>query len=782
MELFKVNGLCVSYPNEGNVALDGVELTVEEGDFLVICGASGSGKSTLLRQLKPSLSAQGTYQGDIQYKGRPLSQLSHASESQEIGFVCQHPDQQLVTDKVWHELAFGLERLGLPQDTIRRRVAEMASFFGMERWFHQDVCQLSGGQKQRLNLASVLVMNPSVLILDEPTSQLDPITASEFFALLGKINRELGITVILTEHRLEEVLALASQVAVMEHGNIIAQGDVVSVANQLKEKGHSLFSAMPTAMQLWASVENSLDCPLTVIQGRRWLEQLAETREFLPLPVQEKRDYEEPVLQGKELYFRYEKQGDDVVKGLDFTLNQGEIFAFLGGNGTGKTTALKLLSGLEQPQRGKVAVTGRVSLLPQNPQALFLANTVLADLETVRTGEMVAEMVACCQLGDLLHRHPYDLSGGEQQRVALAKVLLTQPEIVLLDEPTKGLDCQSKDQLGRLLQGLSHQGVSILVVSHDVEFCAQYAHRCGLFFDGDLVSQGTPREFFSDNFCYTTAANSMAKTIEPKAVTKRDVAAMLGGVLPETKVEPPRIERIKSGETVVPQESKKVGKSNLWFFLLLALPATLWFGMQKMENYYLVAIMVLFQCMLPFFLAFEGRKPKAREVVVVATLCGLAVLGRTAFFMLPQVKPVLAIVILSGIGLGGQTGFLVGALSMFASNMIFGQGPWTPFQMVAAGMIGLLAGWLFAGKKQPSKVLFSLYGFAATLLIYGGLLDPSYALYSGQSLSWGLIGTLYLAGFWMNLIHATATALFLWFAGRPVLNKLSRVKIKYGLG
>lgn len=781
MELYKVNQLDFSYPTGENLVLNGVNLVVESGDFLVICGQSGSGKSTLLRQLKPSLAVKGTSRGGISYKEQPLDQLSHVSESQEIGFVCQHPDQQLVTDKVWHELAFGLERLGLPQDIIRRRVAEMASFFGMEHWFHQDICQLSGGQKQRLNLASVLAMNPSVLILDEPTSQLDPITASEFFALLGKINRELGITIILTEHRLEEVLAMATQVAVMEQGVLIHQGDVKSVASKLKESGHGLFSAMPTPMQIWASVENDLDCPVTATQGRNWLEQVAKERELLPLVVTEVCEVSQPVLEGTDLHFRYDKHGSDVVKGFEFALRKGEIFAILGGNGAGKTTALKLLAGLEIPQRGKVKNLGRMALLPQNPQALFIGDTVLTDLESVGKGEKLVELITQCQLGDLLDRHPYDLSGGEQQCLALAKVLLTEPDILLLDEPTKGLDCQSKDQLGELLQQLCEQGVSVLMVSHDVEFSAQYTHRCGLFFDGSLVSQGTSRSFFSDNFCYTTVANRMAKIVEPQAVTKNDVVTILGGQLPKGQGKNDSEKSMKTSRPDVEKPPEKKGKSNLWFLLLLSLPATLWFGMNTIENYYLVAIMVLLQCMVPFFLAFEGRKPKAREVVVVATLCGLAVLGRTAFFMLPQVKPVLAIVIISGVALGGQTGFLVGALSMFASNMIFGQGPWTPFQMVAAGVIGLLAGWLFSRKKQPRIWAISFYGFVSTLVIYGGLLDPSYALYSGQSFSWQLVGTLYLSGLSMNLIHAVATALFLWFGGRPVLNKLNRVKVKYEL-
>ena len=268
METFTVRDLTFFYPEQERPALDGVTLTVRRGEFLVLCGPSGCGKSTLLRQLKSVLTPHGSRQGEILFEGTPLEQLDQRSQSEKIGFVLQSPENQVVTDKVWHELAFGLESLGYDTPVIRRRVAEMASFFGIQTWFHKNVSDLSGGQKQLLNLASVMAMQPSVLILDEPTSQLDPIAASDFLAVLGRINRELGTTVILTEHRLEDAFPLASRAAVLDGGRLLCTGAPGEVGPALKGAGHGMFLAMPTAMRVWAAVESAAPCPVTVREGR----------------------------------------------------------------------------------------------------------------------------------------------------------------------------------------------------------------------------------------------------------------------------------------------------------------------------------------------------------------------------------------------------------------------------------------------------------------------------------------------------------------------------------
>ena len=540
--MLKTEHFCFAYPEQPRSALQDVSLELQQGEFVVLCGPSGCGKTTLLRQFKSTMAPHGRRSGSILFDGEPLESLDQRAQTTRIGFVQQNPENQVVTDKVWHELAFGLESLGYDTPTIRRRVAEMASFFGIQTWFYKNVTELSGGQKQLLNLASIMVMQPELLILDEPTSQLDPIAAGEFLSTVGKINRELGTTILLTEHRLEEAFPLASRVVVMDKGVILSEGTPQQVGLSLKDKGHSMFLAMPTAMRVWAAVENSAPCPVTVREGRDWLADFAAAHplsELSPEPV-----YacdEEKVIEAEGLWFKYEKDLPDVVKGLSLTVRKGEFLALLGGNGTGKTTSLKLLAGLLTPYRGTVRTSGAVGVLPQNPQTMFVKKTVREDLlellpkKDPQREEKAAHVTALCRLEELLDRHPYDLSGGEQQRAALAKVLLLNPDVLLMDEPTKGLDAEFKQLFAEILQTLLRRGVTIVMVSHDVEFCARYARRCALFFDGNIVAEGTPRPFFSGNSFYTTSANRMARSLLPAAVTAEDVISACGGKLPDRK-------------------------------------------------------------------------------------------------------------------------------------------------------------------------------------------------------------------------------------------------------
>ena len=513
MELYRVESLTFTYPGQFAPALRDVSLTLCAGEFVTLCGLSGSGKSTLLRQLKTALAPNGVRSGAVLFDGRPLSDVSQREQAERIGFVQQSPENQIVTDKVWHELAFGPESLGYDTPTIRRRVAEMAGFFGMESWFHREAAALSGGQKQLLNLAAVLTLQPDVLILDEPTAQLDPIAAADFLAALARVNRELGTTVLLSEQRLEEALPLSDRAVVLDGGAVLADGAPRAVGAQLRTAGHELFRAMPAAMRVWAAVENSFPCPVSVREGRDWLADFAASHplkslpeRLLPAPSQE------TVVTVSDAWFRYTPDAPDVLRGLELTVRRGELFAILGGNGAGKSTTLRLLAGLQKPYRGEVRVTGKTALLPQEVQTLFAKKTVREDLAEVTSDEaMLAYVTALCRLDALLDRHPYDLSGGEQQRAALAKILLTRPDILLLDEPTRGLDAAFKAELAELLHDLLAQGVTVVLVSHDVEFCAAYAQRCALFFDGSIASDGAPREFFALNRFYTTAANRMAR-------------------------------------------------------------------------------------------------------------------------------------------------------------------------------------------------------------------------------------------------------------------------------
>ena len=878
MESYSFKSVNFTYPEGEKKALRDVTFAVRQGEFLILCGPSGCGKSTLLRHLKSCLTPHGMFSGEINYHGTPLSEISQKEQAQQIGFVMQSPENQVVTDKVWHELAFGLESLGYDTPTIRRRVAEIAAFFGIENWFYKNVTELSGGQKQLLSLASVMAMQPDVLILDEPTAQLDPIAAADFLALLGKINRELGTTIILTEHRLEEAFPFATRVIVMEQGAVICDGKPEDVGLQLKDKDSGMFLAMPTAMRVWAAVKTDLSCPVTVRDGSNFLSERSKEKSLLPLVKKSPKTYEDLcALECDNLWFRYEKDSPDVVKGFSLQLKKGEFYAILGGNGAGKTTTLKVISGLQDPYRGSVKVAGKLGYLTQNPQTMFVKRTVREDLYEVFSGqkqpkelqdEAVANVVQLCGLREFLDRHPYDISGGEQQRTALAKVLLTNPDVLLLDEPTKGFDAEFKVAFSLILQRLLAKGVTILMVSHDVPFCAEYAHRCGMFFDGSIVAEDTPREFFSGNSFYTTPANRMARHLIPKAVTVSDVIACCDGTLP-AEPEISAAEALPSPkETAVNFQPKPLplwrkvlaalslavglavffyatgntdlsklisaegisalGESQMALYLILIvamgvflaaigrksppsailqtpvhqrklskrtaaaavlivcfIPLTIFAGILYLGNqhYNVTAVLVLLECMLPFFLVFEGRKPKARELVTISVLCAIGVAGRAAFFMLPQFKPMLALTIIAGVALGGETGFLVGAVTMLVSNILFSQGPWTPWQMFSMGIIGFLAGLLFRkGLLRRSKGALATFGAFATVIIYGGIMNPAAAImYNSATLNWQMLKAYYISGLPMDLVHAAATVIFLLLAAEPMLEKLDRIKVKYGL-
>ena len=591
MNLVEVKDFSFSYPECSHKVLEHVNLKIKEGTLNVICGRSGCGKSTLLRQLKTVLAPAGNTSGQILYRGVSLKDTDHRTQSQEIGFVMQNPDNQIVTDKVWHELAFGLESLGCDNATIRLRVAEMASYFGIQQWFYKNVAELSGGQKQLLNLAAVMAMHPSLLILDEPTSQLDPIAASDFLETVKKINRDIGTTVLLTEHRLQDIIPYADRIFVMDEGGVFMDGTPREIGTALGRQKHGMFLSMPVPMQIYGETRSRLTCPLTVSQGRQWIQEYIEEKGITKEQIQQanqrlagsthaqdnklpgetaesevkgilvglklKKNTPEPAIQMKGVWFRYEKDSPDVVRDLSLEVKKGEFYALVGGNGTGKSTTLSLLSRVHQPYKGRIYLEGKdlrsfkdnqlycgyLGVMPQNPQSIFLKKTVLEDLYSVIGGKKeklskeynlsmkkekaIEGIVSLTHLNGLLDRHPYDLSGGEQQRLALAKVLLLRPKILLMDEPTKGMDAEYKEELGGILKKLQSHGMTIFMISHDVEFVAEYADTTGLFFEGNIVTSKKTRDFFAGNNFYTTAANRMARGLFPEAVTGKDVVACL---------------------------------------------------------------------------------------------------------------------------------------------------------------------------------------------------------------------------------------------------------------
>ena len=546
------------YPRQTDNAIEDISFSIGEAEFVVLCGQSGCGKTTLLRHFKKNQIPFGTGSGKLFYRGSDLETMDDRESAARIGFVGQNPDTQLVTDKVWHELAFGLENLGVPGEQIRRRTAEIAQYFGMESWFRRPVSELSGGQKQLLNLASVVIMQPDVLLLDEPTAQLDPIGTGRFLDTLRRLNRDLGTAVLLSEQRLEEVVPMADRVLIMHQGHLVADSVPEQCAAKLEayEMDHNealpIASAMPVAVRVWKACHyrDEAGSPVSIRQGKSWLSDRVRKTGQPGDPIKSavsdrhpchtaKRAVSETALFVDRLCFGYQKD-QRVLEDFTMRVPKGTLYAVVGGNGSGKSTALKAIMGICKPRRGKVKAAGKIRFLAQNPKSLFTELTAAEELmamllpenggaglkEADRT-QRVGETLSYLELTAQREQDPMDLSGGQQQRLALGKLLLTEPDILLLDEPTKGLDGAFKEKLAELLKDLCSKGKTVVLVSHDMEFCARYADQCGLLFDGQLISEGETRAFFRENVFYTTAAQRMSRGVCGDCLLAEDIVRAL---------------------------------------------------------------------------------------------------------------------------------------------------------------------------------------------------------------------------------------------------------------
>ncbi|MFC5703230.1 ABC transporter ATP-binding protein [Cohnella faecalis] len=550
MARMECRNLTFTYAQADRPALQGISLTVARGEFVVLSGPSGSGKSTLLRLLKREVSPGGTLHGSILLEGRPLQDWDDREAAAAVGLVMQHPDNQLVVDRVEHELAFGMENFGLSRGEMKRRMAEMAGFFGLEPLLARRTDELSGGQKQTVNLAAVLMMQPSVLLLDEPLAQLDPLAARDLLGMIKRLNEEWGITVILSEHRIDDLLPLADRIVRLEHGEIAFQGPPREFASEAWARGGDEWAASLPAVTSWAlnRGENReglppLLPPLTVKEARAWLssDSLSE-RGITAGGAQEEEakrtSRDEPILLGASgLYFSYDPRTPAVIRGLEWDVRLGDWISLFGGNGSGKSTLLQLMAGLRKPQRGEVKLSGerlkkipetaryaRIGYLAQNPLLHYAHETLEEDLRhaALRAGlpeptEEARGLARRFGIEQLMDRHPHDLSGGERQLGALAMTLASRPELLLLDEPTKGLDPMAKRRLAGHLAEAHRLGTAIVMATHDVEFAAAYATRCSLLFRGEIVADDRPEAFFRGNLFYATALHRLFASTRPVA-------------------------------------------------------------------------------------------------------------------------------------------------------------------------------------------------------------------------------------------------------------------------
>lgn len=551
MEIFKINNLSFQYPDMEEHVLKNISMNVKDGEFIVICGPSGCGKTTLLRLLKKELAPVGICTGDILYADKHLKDCDERMLIEDIGLVFQDPENQIVMDDVMQEIVFGLENLGYSNFEMRKRVAEMVHFFGMEGLLKSKTSELSGGQKQMLNLLSVLLLKPKVLLLDEPTSQLDPVAAKELIIMLERLNKEMGITIILVEHRLEELFSVADRVCMMDLGRIVYQGSNKDVIHSLYEHNDSQFIPyVPSISRLFMERKESpqtSNIPLTVKDCREWISTLSTYSKINAIEKrQSKENMVNPFLVLKEVYFQYAKQAPMVLKKLSLQIKKGEYFVIVGGNGSGKSTVLKACLGMIKPQRGSARLLGkdvnklkgkelyeRMAYLPQNPRTYFMHDTIEKEMreavkrhKVARSTERIAEMLDIFGIEHLRNRHPFDCSGGEMQKAALACMLLGNPEILFIDEPTKGLDPISKLQFGKIMNKLHQLGLTIVMVTHDIEFAAIHAKRCAMMFDGEITIDGKPSELFKGNYFYTTAINRATRaTIMPEVLTLEEALA-----------------------------------------------------------------------------------------------------------------------------------------------------------------------------------------------------------------------------------------------------------------
>lgn len=501
MWIYKVENLTFQYKNDQAIILNDISFEIHKGDFCVICGKSGSGKTTLLQLLKKEIKPSGYMKGNIHTYG-----IEHSTE---VGYLFQNPDFQIVTHKVINELSFGLENMGISLSQMKRRIGEVVHFFNLQSIIYKDIAELSGGQKQLVNLASIVAMQPKVMLLDEPTAQLDPIASQEFMTMLKKINEELNITIIVVEHDLEQVVPLCDNLLYLDKGNLEYCGNPCQVPYL-----NNFEKALPVAAQLYhKSQSKNISYDFKTV--RKWIEM---NKEHFKINTCEKNKFKDICLQLKNVHFHY--NDTEILKGLSLDVYKNEIITIVGGNGSGKSTLLKVICGLLEKNRGKICLDGKdiskidnkfnhcFAYLPQDPTTMFLKETVKEELYCEESINLLYEL----ELDFLLDQHPYDLSGGQMQLLAIIKVLVRHPQILLLDEPTKGLDIYYKEKIGKLLQKYSHQ-MTVIIVSHDLEFCAEYGNRAGMLFDGKIESIDDTIYFFNQNLFYTTIISKLTKGI-----------------------------------------------------------------------------------------------------------------------------------------------------------------------------------------------------------------------------------------------------------------------------
>lgn len=540
MEILHIENLSFSYPLSNSKALDCINLKVEEGDFVLICGKSGCGKTTLLKMIKKQLSPYGKKEGRVLYRGRDVQFLDDKTSACDIGYVHQDPESQIITDKVWHEMSFGLENAGYSENEISQRLVETACFFGIEKMFERNTYELSGGQKQLLNLACVTAMYPKIILLDEPTAQLDPINARNFIETIKRLNRDYGITVIIVEHDLEELLFVADKVVVINEGKVVCTGTGEEICKKTNDE--EFVESLPTSAKILKRLNIDDGCLKNVKEARSYiLDNFSRCIDACD-NVENSFKCRNKAIELKNISFRYEKYSKDILNNLDLDIYENEVFSLMGGNASGKTTLLKILAGIQKPYRGQMKMLGvninqrnksekkciKTAYLSQRPKDVFAFEKIIDDFKSAcqamgydneKADEEINNISKKLSIRNLLFKHPNDLSYGQQQKCAIGKIMLLKADVFLFDEPTKGIDSYSKKYLVNLIKELKKEGATVIIATHDAEFAGECSDRCAFLFGKRIFSFDSALNFFSHNNFYTTQSSRIARGIFPNTIT-----------------------------------------------------------------------------------------------------------------------------------------------------------------------------------------------------------------------------------------------------------------------
>ncbi len=772
------------YPGRSEPSLRDVSVAFTPGELCVVTGPSGGGKSTLIRAasgLAPHFHG-GELAGRVTVAGHDTREQRPAEIGLHAGTVLQDPESQVVMGTVRAELALPLESRGTGGAALARAVEEAALALGIAHLLDRRTGTLSAGELQRVSLAAALAPRPQLILLDEPTAHLDPVAGDELIWQLHRLNQEWETTVVLVEHRLERCLAAADRVLVLDGGRITCDADPPGF---LRWAGEHAPTLQTPAAQLFAAA-GLRPLPAGVRQARASLRAaglLPRGAGAPPSPPPGRARGQSPLRGdgGRALrggprrrcclmrgVWHELRDGPAILRGVDLQLHGGEAVALMGRNGAGKSTLLRHAAGLLAPTRGSVQAAGRVALVLQNPNDYLLHDRV--------GDEAPAAALEAVGLGDLADRHPRDLSGGERQRLALAIVLgerlsgaaSSEPGTVLaLDEPTRGMDRAAKHQLAGWLSARAQEGMAVIVATHDIELAAELSTRVLLMADGQVIADGPPHELLCRRLVLRDRDRPHPWRARDPARRGRRAAARRGA---RARADTGTAGRPAPGRHGCSSVCGACGGRR-------GSGGRAHGGGHAHVSWQLASLLIVLGSLGACGWWYERSRPSSKLVALVATLAALAALGRDAFAAIPDVKPITAIVLIGGIALGSGPGFAIGALGALASNLALGQGPWTPWQMLGWGLVGVAGGVLGAlTGRRLGRVSLALAAACAAELF--NLLLDLYTWTAAGNHSPAAFGAVLAAAAAFDITHVVASFAFAFAFGPALLAMLVRVRAR----